>query len=261
MVEQVKKGNLTQVEAADKYGIHRNTVAKWVEQVTGEGNWLCLDTRPCPKRYRVRVGLRKLELLEERIKRRLAREKMLYVRKHPGELVHIDTKKLPKLEGETSLDSKEYLFVAVDDTSRTLHSAILPDKTDESAAAFLEEVLEVSPYMVRAVMTDNGKEYRGKLERGHAFETILDQQNIKHVYTKVRTPKTNGKAERVIRTIMTWYRKTHFTDRLDRNYQLTDYTDYYNTQKPHASLAGQTPLDFLADHIQHCELCTQCWQN
>lgn len=140
---------------------------------------------------------------------------------------------------------KGVLIGGSDDASRTLYAAILPDKTDESAVSFLEEVFEVSPYPIKAIMTDNGKEYRGKIERGHVFETLLDLQNIKHIYAKVRTPQTNGKAERIVRTIMAWHRKTRFTSRLDRNYQLTDDTDYYNTQKPHTSLAGQTPLDFL----------------
>lgn len=182
---------------------------------------------------------------------------MLYNREHLGELIHIDTKKMPWLEGETVADGKEYLYVAIDDCSRWVYAAILPDKTDDSAASFLDEVLTVSPVPIQAVMTDNGKEYRGKLERGHAFEVLLDQEHIKHIYTKIRTPKTNGKAERMIRTIMMWHRAIKFESREQRSYLLTDFISWYNTRKGHSSLKGLTPFEFMVDHYQNCINCTQ----
>lgn len=106
-------------------------------------------------------------------------------------MVHFDTKKLPRLAGETLDNGREYLFVAIDDTTRYLYAAVMTDKTGETAGEFLEEVLATSPFVIEAVMTDNGKEYKGKIDRGHAFEALLDRGNIKHVYTKPYTPKTN----------------------------------------------------------------------
>lgn len=106
-------------------------------------------------------------------------------------------------------------------------------------------------------MTDNGREYRGKLERGHAFEVLLDEEHVKHVYTKVRTPKTNGKAERMIRTIMMWHRAVQFESRQQRSYLLTDFIDWYNTKKGHSSLRGETPFEFVVNHYKLCSECTQ----
>lgn len=257
MVEQVSSGTLTTSGAGRIYGIHRNTVAKWVKEVQETGNWLCLDSKSTPEKKRISAGLRHLHDIERRINKRLNRDRMRYVREHPGELVHIDTKKLPKLTGETAGDGKEYLYVAVDDATRYLYAAVLPDKTDESARDFLEELLTTSPFPLDAVMTDNGKEYKGKLERGHAFEVLLDAEHVRHIYTKPYTPKTNGKAERVIRTVLAWHRMIAFHDRTERSYMLTDFVTWYNSKKGHSSLRGETPFEYLVDHYKHCEKCTQ----
>lgn len=257
MVSLVRAKELTREKAAEIYGVHRNTISKWVKDFEESGNWLCLDKSSCPEKYRISVALKRLDKIEKKIQKRLARDRIRYVKDHPGQLIHIDTKKLPKLTGETDESSKEYLYVAIDDATRYLYAAVMPDKTDETAAAFLEEVIATSPFVIEAVMTDNGKEYRGSLDRGHAFETILEKENIKHVYTKPYTPKTNGKAERVIGTIMSWHRQVTFKNREERNYRLTDFVDWYNTQKGHSSLNGEPPIEFLIKHLEACDQCTQ----
>lgn len=257
MVNKVDNGTLTKSGAGRIYGIHRNTVAKWVKEVKENGNWMCLDSKSTPEKYRVSSGLRKLTEVEARINRRINRDRMRYVREHPGELVHIDTKKMPALEGETASDGKEYLYVAVDDATRYLYAAVMGDKTDDSAHDFLEEVLTTSPFPIDSVMTDNGREYKGKLERGHAFETLLDSEHIKHIYTKPHTPRTNGKAERVIRTIIAWHHMIKFNNRQERSYMLTDFVTWYNSKKGHSSLKGETPVEYLVNHYKHCEKCTQ----
>lgn len=113
-------------------------------------------------------------------------------------MLHGDTKRLPLLEGETAFGRREYLFVAIDDFSRELYAAILPDKTQNSSRAFLEQVLEECPYTIEQYYTDNGKEYRGD-PKHHAFMTLCREQKIEQLFTKVKTPRTNGKAERVIK--------------------------------------------------------------
>ncbi len=189
------------VQASRIYGVHRNTVAKWAKEVEETGYWMCLNKTSCPERFRVTSALRRLSRVEQKIQRKLNRARIRYVKDNPGELVHFDSKKLPKLTGEMLAKGKEYLYVAVDDATRCLYAAVMPDKTDETAEEFLEEILAASPFVIEAVMTDNGKEYKGKIKRGYVFKTILDQEHIKHVYTKPYTFKTNGKAERIIRTI------------------------------------------------------------
>lgn len=257
MIALVKTKQLTKEAASQRYNIHRNTVSKWLKDFEESGNWLCLDKKSTPEKYRLSSGLKYIETISVKIQKKVERKRMLYTREHLGELIHIDTKKLPRLTGETALDGKEYLYVAIDDCSRWVYAAVMPDKTDESAASFMDEVLTVSPVPIQAVMTDNGKEYRGKLERGHAFETILDQEKIAHIYTKVRTPKTNGKAERMIRTIMMWHRQIQFESREQRSYLLTDFISWYNTKKAHSSLKGDTPFDYMVTHYQQCKECTQ----
>jgi len=261
MVLRVKNGDFNQNQAARIYGVHRNTVSKWIREVEDVGNWLCLDKNSCPEKYRVSSALRRLTKVEEKIKKKLNRDRLRYVREHPGELVHFDTKKLPRLRGEKTDSPKEYLYVAVDDATRYLYAAVMPDKTNQTAGEFLEEVLETSPFVIEAVMTDNGREYKGKIERGHVFETILDKENIKHIYTRPYTPKTNGKAERVIRTIMTWHRLAEFEGKEDRSYKLSDFVEWYNTRKGHSSLNGEAPLEYLIKHLKKCQECTQRWQS
>lgn len=257
MIAEIKEKTLTQQAASDKYNIHRNTVRKWLQDSRQNGNWLCMDKKSTPEKYRLSSGLQYVDEVATKIQRRVERKRMLYTREHLGELIHIDTKKLPKLTNETVKDPKEYLFVAVDDCSRWVYAAVMNDKSDESAAEFLDEVLTVTPVPIQAVMTDNGKEYRGKLERGHAFEALLDQEKIAHIYTKIKTPKTNGKAERMIRTIMMWHRQIQFESREQRSYLLTDFISWYNTKKAHSSLKGETPFDFIVKHYQNCQECTQ----
>jgi transposase InsO family protein len=90
-------------------------------------------------------------------------------------MLHMDTKRLPLLKGESAFGRREYLFVAIDDFSRELYAAILPDKTQASAKAFLKQVLEECPYTIEQLYSDNGKEYRGDPEH-HAFMMSLGMQ-------------------------------------------------------------------------------------
>ena len=90
--------------------------------------------------------------------------------------------------------------MAIDDFSRELYAAILPDKTQVSARAFLEQVLKECPYTIEQYDTDNGKEYKGDPTH-HAFMKLCAENRIEQRFTRVRNPKTNGKAERVIKTM------------------------------------------------------------
>ena len=127
-------------------------------------------------------------------------------------MIHVDTKRLPLLKGQVATDRREYLFVAIDDFSRELYAAILPDKTADSAAKFLrEEVINPCPYLIECVYSDNGTEYKGTVH--HAFAVACSQNGINPKFTRVARPQTNGKAERVIRTLVEmWHDKISFTD-------------------------------------------------
>ena len=94
-----------------------------------------------------RYGIKRLAKVEKAIQDKLKKQAKRYNKSYPGEMVHVDTKRLPLLKGQKSTDAREYLFVGIDDFSRELYAAIMPDKTALSAAKFLQEhVIEPCPY-------------------------------------------------------------------------------------------------------------------
>lgn len=202
----------------------------------------------------IQYGLKRLAKVERELEERLKKEARRYNKQYPGEMVHLDTKRLPLLENESPRDTREYLFIGIDDFSRELYAAILPDKTQYSAEAFLKQVLDECPYTIEQLYSDNGLEYRGNPDT-HALMKLCSQYRIEQRFTKVRTPRTNGKAERVIRTLMQmWHRKTIFKSRAHRRVELIRFVNWYNTVKPHASLNNQTPLETLINYFYPTEL-------
>ena len=109
--------------------------------------------------------MKRLAKVECSIQEKLKKQAKRYNKSYPGELVHLDTKRLPLLKGQKAADNRDYLFVAIDDFSRELYAAILPDKTADSAAKFLTE------YLIECVYSDNGTEYKGSAN--HAFGRML----------------------------------------------------------------------------------------
>jgi transposase InsO family protein len=153
-----------------------------------------------------RQGLSKLDSLEPAVPVRR------YEREHPGELVHIDIKKLGRFErvghritgdrrcGETRGAGWEFVHVAIDDASRLAFSQILADEKKESAIAFLKALIAYYASLgvnVTRIMTDNGSFYRSK-----EFQTACRDLGLRHIRTRPYTPRTNGKAERFIQTAL-----------------------------------------------------------
>lgn len=202
----------------------------------------------------IQYGLRRLAKVEQALEKKLKAKAQRYNKRYPGEMVHFDTKRLPLLEGETKLQKPEYLFVAIDDYSRELYVSIQPDKTQESAARFLQQVLEECPYTIEIAYSDNGLEYKGSEDK-HEFMKLCKEQGIGQRFTRPYTPQTNGKAERVIKTLMEmWHKKTKFNSKAHRKTELVRFTNYYNTVKPHSSLNNQTPLEALINYFYPQEL-------
>lgn len=197
------------------------------------------------ERYRtIEYGLKKLMKTEQRLRKRADRLAIRrYEKSYPGEMVHADTKMLPRLQGETKGISRERLYVALDDFSRTMVADIMPDKSQESSEVFGSITTERLPFTIRDWYTDRGTEWKGTKE--HAFVAWCREGNITQHFTKPRTPQTNGKAERVIRTLMTeWHRKHHFASREERRRLLYVYVDQYNHERVHGTL-GMTPIKKL----------------
>lgn len=198
-----------------------------------------------------RLGLNKLKALEpaEPVRR--------YQRHHPGELIHIDVKKLGRfsrtghrITGDRKGQSNtrgvgwEFVHVCIDDASRIAFTQIMPDEKKDSAVAFLKAAVAYYQSLgvkVERVMTDNGSCYRSR-----AFGKACKRLDLKHIRTKPYTPKTNGKAERFIQTALReWAYARAYDTSNQRARHLPLWTHRYNWHRPHASLKAQTPISRL----------------
>lgn len=169
--------------------------------------------------------------MEEKILKKKNAEARRYNKSYPGEMLHMDTKRLPSIKDDPDR-TPEYLFVGIDDFSRELYISIHPDKSQESSSRFLEQIMDECPYRIEKIFTDNGKEYKGSGR--HLFVQACEKYSITQAFTRVKRPQTNGKAERVIRTLMEmWHEKHIFTSRKERYISLKRFCNWYNTVKPH----------------------------
>jgi transposase InsO family protein len=195
-----------------------------------------------------RLGLGRLKALDPKP------EIIRYERQHPGELIHIDIKKLGRIDGighritgdRRGQSSRrgtgwEYLHVAIDDASRLAFTAIMPDEKKESAVAFLNAAIawfKAHGVTAQRVMTDNGSAYRSR-----DFAQAMAAHSLIHKRTRPYTPRTNGKAERFIQSsIREWAYATPFQTSAERARAMHPWLHDYNTRRPHSALKGQTPV-------------------
>jgi len=183
-----------------------------------------------------------------------------YERKAPGEMIHIDIKKLGRFErpghrvtGDRTGQSNnrgvgwEFVHVCVDDHSRVAFSQIHPDETKESAVPFLKAAVAYYASLgvtVSRVMTDNGSCYISD-----DFRKACVDLGLKHIRTKPYTPKTNGKAERFIQTSLREWAYAQTYDSSDqRAAELPTWLHRYNWHRPHGGIKSQTPVSRLGLH-------------
>jgi len=182
-----------------------------------------------------------------------------YEKETAGEMIHIDIKKLGRIEGighritgdrtgQSNPRSRkqggkgwEYLHLAVDDHSRLAYSEILPDETRKSCLTFLFNALRFfrsHGVKVYRVMTDNGVSFRSK-----RYAKAMIMLGIKHKRTRPYTPATNGKAERFVQTsLREWAYATPYDHSDQRREALTPCLQHYNHHRPHFGLKGKTPI-------------------
>jgi transposase InsO family protein len=192
-----------------------------------------------------RLGLGRLTVLE------LRPPVLRYQRASPGELLHIDTKKLGRIDGighritgertgPRRRSGWEILHVAIDDAARLAYSEILPDERKTSASAFLDRALGWfgrHGVTVERVMTANGSAYRS-----HAFRRACAAAGLRHRRTRPYTPRTNGKAERFIQTCLReWLDARAYTSSAQRNADMPAWLHHYNHHRPHAGIHALTP--------------------
>lgn len=229
-IERLRRDyRLTAAEIADKLSLARSTVAGWLAR-RGLGRLASRTETEPPRRYQ---------------------------RERPGELLHLDIKKLGRFlraghrvtglrRGHRNPGAGwDFLHVAIDDATRLAYVEVLPDETRISTTGFLVRALRwfrARGIAVERVMTDNGSGYVAKL-----FRKVLRLLHIRHIRTRPYTPKTNGKAERFIQTMTReWAYAIPFSSSDARADDLPRWLTWYNHQRPHASLAGRSPAQALA---------------
>jgi transposase InsO family protein len=273
----------TQAAIAESLGISRRTVCKWLSRWRRDGEQGLADrsSRPTRSPRKLAAGaanaiihLRRTFLMPAYgiaaqlklaystvcriLKRaRLSRKRDLlpppkpvrYERKTPGEIVHIDIKKLAKIDGvghrihgdrtRGNGSGWEYLHVAIDDHSRLAYSEMMPDETGDSSLIFARNAVKwFKRHGIRTqrIMTDNGVGYKLR------YKKRLKSWGIKHITTKPYTPKTNGKAERFIRTSLEeWAYVQPYTHSDQRTNALKGFLDFYNHHRHHHGI-NATPI-------------------
>lgn len=288
-IVELSASGLTAEAISQAVGVSPRTVRKWLERYEAEGLAGLRDRSSRPKRLRrptpqpvieriealrrrrltgkaiaaevgvspatvsrvlKRLGLNKLSALEPQPVRR-------YEREHPGELIHIDIKKLGKfsrighrITGDRTGQSRtrgvgwEFVHVCIDDTSRVAFSQLKKDERKESAVAFLKAAVAYYASLgvrVLRVMTDNGSCYRSR-----AFAKACKRLDLKHIRTKPYTPKTNGKAERFIQTsLREWAYACAYNTSDERAAELPNWLHRYNWHRPHGSIGSKPPISRL----------------
>src|ERR1700675_3737999 len=202
-----------------------------------------------------RLGLNRLSALEpaEPVRR--------YERERPGEMIHLDIKKLGRIDGighritgdrrgQSNRRARgeglgwEFVHVAIDDNSRIAFAKIMPNERKRSATAFLKAALayyESLGIKVERVMTDTGSCYKS-----FAFRRLCKRLGLKHIRTRPYTPKTNGKAERFIQTTLReWAYAKAYEHSDHRGAELPLWLHRYNWHRPHGSIGTKPPISRL----------------
>jgi len=198
----------------------------------------------------VRLGLNRLSKLEP------PEPPNRYCRRHPGELIHIDVKKLGRFgrpghrvtgrgPGHRNKGAGwQAVHVCVDDTSRMAYVEILPDETAVTSVGFLARAVAwfaERGVIAQRVMTDNGAPYVSTL-----WATWCADHDVRHLRTRPYRPRTNGKAERFIQTMLReWAYAATYQDDRHRHQALGPWLNYYNHKRPHSALGHKTPASRL----------------
>jgi transposase InsO family protein len=295
IAERVLVEGWTLTAAAEAAGVSVPTARKWVRRFRDEGEAGLGDRSSAPKRIphrtppereRAILSLRALRLTGEQIAAALgmapstvslvlkrnghgrlrrpdaSEPERRYERSRPGELVHVDIKKLGRIArpGHRVTGSRaskgyhrerfdqgwEYVHVCVDDATRLAYVEVLPDERPATCTGFLERAIDhLASYGIRVerVMTDNGNAYRSK---AHAL--ACQQLGVRHLRTEPYTPRTNGKAERFIQTLVNgWAYGAVYGSSGERTDALAPWLHTYNHHRPHRSLARKPPAARLAE--------------
>jgi transposase InsO family protein len=289
--------------AAEAAGVAERSVYRWLARWRTQGQAGLVDRRSAPKRIPHKTPPDRVAVIRELRQDRLTAAEIAeslamplstvsavlrreglgkrsrleppepvnrYERAAPGELVHIDVKKLGRIvggpgkritgrrgsrRGPTKTDAAgvrrgvigwEYLHVAIDDYSRLAYADVLPDEKASTAIAFLRRAVAffaAHNITVERVMTDNGSPYISGAHR-----IACQQLEIRHLRTRPYRPRTNGKAERLIQTMLRrWAHRRAYSSSAERTAALSAWLDHYNYTRPHGSLNHKPPRSRLTN--------------
>ncbi len=297
LVDRVESRGWSLTEAAEAAGVSDRTASKWLARYRGEGLGGLLDRSSAPsvvanrtdeRRVEVIAALRRVRFTGAEIAEllgmalstvsgiltqigmgklgRLGLEPaQRYERERPGELIHIDVKKLGRIKGgagkrvrdglrqhynarrrdaagvDRNTVGWEYVHIAIDDATRLAYVEVLDNEKAITAVGFLRRAIKhYASYgiTVERLMTDNGSPYRSAMH-AIACRTL----GIRHLRTRPYRPQTNGKAERFIRTMLGgWAYGAIYRDSAERNAALAGWLDFYNRRRPHGALSHKPPI-------------------
>jgi transposase InsO family protein len=297
LVDRIEGESFSVCRAAEAAGISERTARKWLARWRAEGEVGLLDrssapavvaNRTCERRVEVIAALRRVRFTGPEIAEvlgmalstvsgiltRIGMGKLgrlgleparRYERERPGELVHIDVKKLGRIQGGAGKRARdglrahynptvtdragtrrntvgwEFVHIAIDDATRLAYVEVLGDEKATTAVGFLRRaVAHYASYGVRVerVITDNGSPYRSTV---HAI--ACRALGIRHRRTRPYRPQTNGKAERFIRTLLGgWAYGAIYASSTERTTALAGWIDFYNHRRPHGALSHKPPI-------------------
>jgi len=302
LVTRIEEEGWSLMVAAEAAGISERTAARWLGRRRAEGAAGLLDRSSAPRtrptqlpadRVRAIEALRRLrmtaaeiaealEMALSTVSRWLTRIGLgklsrlappeppnRYERKRPGELIHVDVKKLGRIlrpghrvtgnRRDRFTDARgygvagwEFVHVCVDDATRLAYVEVLADERGETAAGFLRRAVSWFASMgveVERVMSDNGSCYRS-----HVHANACRELGLRHLFTQPYRPRTNGKAEGFIQTLQNrWAYGAIYANSAERTAALPGWLTHYNFRRRHGSLGHKAPAARLAEPEQRPE--------
>jgi transposase InsO family protein len=296
MIERIEKQGWSVERTASAAGVSQRTVRKWLRRWREEGVAGLADRRSRPHRSPRRLAAHHVAAIERLRRARLTSPKIAarlklklstvvvtcrrlglnrlswleprppalrYERARPGELLHIDSKKLGGIDGvghRITGDRRghrargvgwEFLHIAVDDHSRLAYTELAAHEDGHACAAFLDRAaawFARRGVRIERVMTDNAKAYTGR-----SFTAVCRKHGARHLTTRPYRPQTNGKAERFIQTLLRECAyATPFRSSLQRRKALRRFVRFYNHHRPHAGIDNQPPIARISREQRPC---------
>jgi transposase InsO family protein len=285
MVRRIADEGWSLTKAAEAAGVSERTCRKWVDRYLAEGEAGLCDRSSAPATVANRTDERRIEAIAALRRLRMTGAEIAeclgmalstvsgiltriglgklsrldppeppnrYERERPGELIHIDVKKLGRIQGGAGHRAHgsrrlsprgggwEFVHVCVDDATRLAYVEVLGDERARTASGFLRRAVAfygAHGITVRRLMTDNGSAYRSTI---HAI--ACRAMKIKHIRTRPYRPRTNGKAERFIRTLLGgWAYGGIYRSSAERRAALSGWLEFYNWRRPHGALSHKPP--------------------